>query len=634
MVTNVEQQMAAFALFGELRNKNKDVFEIINLFVKDLLISRQLVTFNITQLRNELEHEYGLELPDAVLETGLKRLKGSITKSHGQYSVITMQKLESEISVTTEERNVNRDVLDSLFLFANGKQSQELDCSERELLKKELFSYLLKNECSNQIILNYLISLDYEAKSRLELVKEGIIIHEALKYNTVDFRSSKHIAKDITIILDMDMLFNCVGYNGALYKTLFEDFEKLVKEINRQNDAQIKLTYFKNTIERVELYFKTAESILINGSTGGVFKPAMQEILNGCATAADIDTKRAKFNYALQSRNIKQLEDYNYFSEENNKYNAISSALINRLKKDMKDDVVATTDKIELAAETLNRIAILRKGNSSKGFFNAEFFFMSGSHIIQQIGSDDDLCKNGNVPLSTQLNFVTSVLWLKLDKGFVSEHVTAFDVSSGARIELAKMLENNIASKYSEAITRFKKGELSDNEVAEAIVMFRQNSHLPEDITKDTLPEINVCLSERNLEDALRRLSQEKADAEKTKEQKDYLARVNAEKAAEIENAQLEIDRINKENAQINERLTEYKHQEDLQNKKRKKRKRRIISGLVILVGFALLFIGLFVLDVAVINTIAQILGIIIALAGFFGITWETIENKIRALRQ
>ena len=74
------------------------------------------------------------------------------------------------------------------------------------------------------------------------------------------------------MLLDTELLFNIIGYNGELYKNIFiNDFLHLVESINnmqrnkKNNKSRIYLKYLTKTKEEINSFFYAAEKIVESG---------------------------------------------------------------------------------------------------------------------------------------------------------------------------------------------------------------------------------------------------------------------------------------------------------------------------------------------------------------------------------
>ena len=63
----------------------------------------------------------------------------------------------------------------------------------------------------------------------LNSVREGVILYTGLNYNIDEIGSLK---RDLTLYLDMEVLFDIYGYNGEVFQRLALDLFKLARDAN------------------------------------------------------------------------------------------------------------------------------------------------------------------------------------------------------------------------------------------------------------------------------------------------------------------------------------------------------------------------------------------------------------------
>ena len=146
---------------------------------------------------------------------------------------------------------------------------------------KVLRSFLIKNK-ENQ-----------DFKNQIDTIKEGVVLYTGIKFNTniTEVGSWKY---DFTIFIDTEILFHYAGYNGELYKSLFNDFYSYVKEVNANNPNRIKLMFFKEVKIEIENFFRTAEDIVEGINSAIIENTAMNTIVNGCKSKSDIVEKKVR----------------------------------------------------------------------------------------------------------------------------------------------------------------------------------------------------------------------------------------------------------------------------------------------------------------------------------------------------
>ena len=67
--------MASLAVFRDLYNTKRDIYSVIAEFAKLALAEKALSSFNLQQMVNIINQEYGFDLPVAVVKRALGKLK-------------------------------------------------------------------------------------------------------------------------------------------------------------------------------------------------------------------------------------------------------------------------------------------------------------------------------------------------------------------------------------------------------------------------------------------------------------------------------------------------------------------------------------------------------------------------------
>ncbi|HNE05596.1 MAG TPA: hypothetical protein PLT08_13805 [Anaerolineales bacterium] len=104
---NVKEEsklLASLTVFRELYDKQKDVYGVIAEFLKEVIVKNGKRKFNTTEITNLLNNSFDFSLPEAVVNTAIKRL--NLPKEDGVYIVQTMPVLENRTVETLQEQNL------------------------------------------------------------------------------------------------------------------------------------------------------------------------------------------------------------------------------------------------------------------------------------------------------------------------------------------------------------------------------------------------------------------------------------------------------------------------------------------------------------------------------------------------
>ena len=217
-------------------------------------------------------------------------------------------------------------------------------------------------------------------------------------------------------------MFHRAGYNGELFKTLYEDFSKLVTDINqRAKNKLISLYYFSETRREIEDYFAIAEDIVNGQKQLDPSKTAMKYIVDRCESASDVKELEAEFFDDLTENGILLDRQENYYDKANYELNI-------EHEKFIQDDSV-TEDNVLDKLRLLNYINIKRGGKPQNIFRNIGHILLTGNSLTFKLAFDDGIRKEGDVPLATCLDFITNRFWLIADKGMASKmKLTSLDI--------------------------------------------------------------------------------------------------------------------------------------------------------------------------------------------------------------
>jgi len=335
--------IASIVVFKELHDNNKDIYDIIGEFLKAAIIHNKKWSFNATEITKLVENEFDFKIPEAVIKTTLKNrlLKsGFLSIDKGEYYISdTESKINTEFESTFNKKNESYKETEEEFIsFIQSKREQKLNNNELDAIKDNIKQYLLGNgihDTYTQAISAFIIQKknDKYFQERLNQIREGLVLYSGIRY-TADLNELGHWKNELTIFLDTEILFFFAGFNGKIYEEIFNDFYKLIKEINsgsKENENKIKLKYFDETEKEIFDFFHVANLIIENKKTLNPSKTAMREIINGCSTKSDIIVKRNRFFINLKTSGIQKEDEFNYY--ENNKYIVEGLSVVDELKQ-------------------------------------------------------------------------------------------------------------------------------------------------------------------------------------------------------------------------------------------------------------------------------------------------------------
>jgi len=513
---NESKCLASLAVFRELFNSKKDVYGVISEFLKEVIIKNSKHQFVVSEITELLNRTYDFHIPPAIVQTSLKRLD-FLEKVDGQFIAKNISNI-AQTSITQEKEQLeksNNHIIENLFTYIEEKQDLSLNDNEKEKVVHSLCSFML-DDSNGEDYSEYISSFIIENKKNLDFtnqlnqIKEGVVLYSGIKYNT-NINDTGSWTTPLTIYIETEILFHFAGFNGQIFKTLFEDFFSFVKEINSKSSQKlIHLKYFVEVKDEIEKFFKKAEYIVDGKDKANPAITAMREITDGCDSPADVVMKKTKFYDLLKVHGIQEDKYSDYFSPKNHQYNIISQETLDKVSNDLE------LDDIRENLRFLNYINIHRQKSYNNNFENIKFILLSGNSSTLKVAWHDEIKEQGNVPLATNLSFLTNKFWFKLNKGFGDNNFPkTFDVVTKAQIILSSQVNENVSKKFVEFQNDFKNGKITEKEAVSTIANLRSQARKPEDIESDDVNSVLDSISEKSIHDHLEEQALFKSQAEK-----------------------------------------------------------------------------------------------------------------------
>ncbi len=531
MFDNGKKMMASLALFRKLyKSERTDILTLLAEFIKLIIEKNKIYSFTTSDIKNRLYTEYNFSIPESVIETSLRKF---CNKEKGCYSLKNAEidsskkgsDLSNEDTSTIEESN--RELMNKLLCYVEKKANVKLESSEKDALVQAFCEFIIEDttqvkyadyisafiiECQNDPII----------KEQLKTIKEGVILYTGIKYNDnlAEVGSWKN---DFTIYLEQEILFHFVGYNGELYKKLFNDFIELIKEVNKKAKKEvIRLQYFPEVESNINKFFSIAQRIADGKETLDPSNTAMNIIVTGCEDGTDVLTKKSQFYELLKASSIHVSDDI-YISDEDKKfYNLYTTELESELTENIDD----STENIQRCLTFINYINVCRKKKESS-LERSKCILLTGNNTTLRV--DSSLKENGYVPYATTLDFITYRIWRKLNKGFGdNKYPKSFDVVTKAQIVLSSHIAGSVSQEFEKLKQNLSTGVITKDIAARTLNDLKTQVLKPEEINSDNTNEALITIGD--IEKAKRELDNQRYEyeltnkkLETTKEEK-YLA--------------------------------------------------------------------------------------------------------------
>lgn len=520
--------LASYVTYKELssRGNYKSPYQILAEFIKYIIYEKKLYAFSIGEIKSRVENEFEFYLPDAVLKSALKKIDFVTYDTTGNYCVnVEKVRVNGELKKYRNlAENTEISILEQLISFVEEK-NYKLNNREKKELMRAFGSYLIDESNGNKYqeeISSFIIkkSDDKKITEYLNSVREGVILYTGLNYNIDEIGSLK---KDLTLYLDMEVLFDIYGYNGEVFQSLALDLFKLARDANSK-EKRIRLRYFEETKTEIDLFFAKAEEI-VKGKVLLKDNVAMKAITNGCQDVSDISDRKADFYTKLRySYGIIQDDRDSYYYKSD-----IAANLEWTFSEEEKKD-----QEVQFAVKMISHINKLRNNKPFYEYTESEAIFITETRKIQEysrkmvdlISNEIDSGKK-MVGYAISMGMITNILWYKLSKGFGNNDFPQ-NINSvlKAKIVLSNLISQNVSKKIDECKKAYQKGELDEQQLAARLLALREKAVKPEDINTDNL-EDSLNFDSKHIERFEAERELHKAQLRQNKEQlEDYQSEI------------------------------------------------------------------------------------------------------------
>ena len=514
-----KRRIASLALFRNLYNEGRsDIMTILCEFAKSVIHSKHLTAFTPTQIKNELKDEYEFKIPEYVVETVIKKFCHKENSKYYPNEDSAPQKVNAQEIERIE--NSHEVVFSKLVSYVEEKTSNVLSPDDKEKLFQSFCGFLIDETDVKygEYISSFIIETqnDPESSSLLKTIKEGVVLYTGIQYND-NINETGSWNDEFTIFVEQEILFHMAGYNGELYKQLFQDFFGLVQEINQKAHKQlVKVKYFDSVKIEIDKFFNSAERIVDGKDTLDCSNIAMTTIVQGCEYKTDVVAKKVAFCELLKQKSISEENGANYF-KQNSKYNIFYTDNLTGLSNDLPQR------DIEWSLQLLNYISMIRKGNVS-GFEQSRCILLTGNSTTMAVAFHPLIKQNGDVPLATTLDYITNRLWFKLNKGFGSNvYPKSFSIVTKAQIVLSTQIIGSVAKEYEKIKKEISEKTKTDEEISAELAELKTRVRKPEEVMDSTIEEVLDTISMADTERYLREREMERQEAERQKEENERL---------------------------------------------------------------------------------------------------------------
>lgn len=605
--------LASFATLKSLSDekKYKSSYQILQEFIRYIIIEKSLYIFSAIEMRNQLNSVFGFNIPEAVIKSAARKM-ADVTLNQNVY-VASQEKIGNNSYFKDKKDEANESsvgIVKCLSEYIIKKTNT--DSIDEKKLTQQLVGFLIEDQLVysdtyTDLIGEFILKNEHNAEIQKELdnIREGSILYLGLSYNIKEIGS---ISKPICLYLSTEILFSLVGFNGIVYRQLAEDFYSQVKVANSRGKKKISLFYFSETKIEIDEYFAAAESIVDGKNHQFIEKPAMKSIINGCTTSADVLICKSDFYHSLQ---------YKYGILEDNNDDYYNEVHFTSNLESIEDENDA--DKNKKKEEALKLVSHINKRRDGKIFDNdldSEHLLVTNTKATLIISNEQtkeikkEQCVETVCNFAVSLDRITSILWYKLGNGFSKQSIPS---NVSALIRAKMVLSSSIAKRadkvFSDIKSQYKEGKITKEQVAARIIMLKNKPNLPEelqgdeiDTTMDFSPEY-ISRYEEEFKTNQRAVAQkdEIINAITKEKERGYNERdskiafqEDIIKNTEDENRKLkeelcEYHKKDEENSKLKSELEKYQQKE--KDEKRKKEKRKNIIKFILSIAWKLLAI-------------------------------------------
>lgn len=452
MSTNIQGLLASVATFRVFLGRKKKQDEIIFIFCQQIICEHfSAKTFTLEQLAAKIEETFGLKIPIFALKNAIQTKGAKFIKKDGSCYRVCDNSFFSTASAAEdiqELENMRKTYCIFLEKISSLKNDKDFD--------QNLYRFLLGDE--TEVDRKWLVTFSQILEENdsycevIKIMKQGLILYEGLS-NRVEIKKEK---EKIILFLDTEILFHASGYNKGEYKTIFDDFFKLVK---KYEPLLLPLYYTDIVEEDVRSIFRSAKHYKREKNLNYTPTSVMEYLMNNFDNESQIETEESNFFYRLEKKfNIKRYPTkYEQLLKLEQNYNIEDVAIRNKFIGSGK-----TEENVDFSLKSLSFVNMIRKDTPSY-LFSSKALLISDTGLTNQIAWCEEIMEEKQIPLSNTLVFFATKLWefLEVNLGEKVE-LDIFDPIFNLHFLFKKSLDRDILAQYERAQQDYKKNQDHD----------------------------------------------------------------------------------------------------------------------------------------------------------------------------
>lgn len=615
--------MATYITYKELyESGKKDVYDVIAAFIKNTVISEEKVVFTRTELADSIEKKFGIRVPDLVLHSATKRLNG-VERKNKQYLFNLDKYTEDSVFNLIQSQSVrlSENIIKQCVDFINNEEELIKDSYSEKEIQDGFLKYLLDDKIDSKLGKYFGKFILENSKNesfinQLNTIKQGQILFIGLSYND-NVGSIQKMNEPLVVFLDMEILFNLVGYNGPLYKKISMDFLEIVNQINDVAPGSIILKYFDKTSKDIEKFFGKAEIVVENNETVNPGLPAMISIIKNCKSGSDVVDQYSDFLVQIHNMGIIEDDRINYYNPKYDQFNLEDDSIIKQYSND-ESDYYDNATRLAL----ISNINKLRLGKLYTDYLlchaillteTRNTLLMSNDYIAQERNDDS----KQYVQLAVSLFTLTNLLWYRFNGKISNNELPSNnDCVLRSQVILSSLVSGNIVGLYEKSMQEYEKGDLSKEQLTARISGLRKKSNLLDNfnsidsvneamefLTSTSIDEYDEEISflenekkkaeekVQDLENRVRRSGEELIDKQKKIDEQEVLL-ANKEKELETVKLEMQLHIKQKEYDDLTDKYDECKKNKDKKTKQVKKWLTIIIALIAVIIIVLICILG------------------------------------------
>lgn len=535
--------LASIALFGIYRRKNQDTYDLVAQYISAVIAQKEYSEFTASMIQADLKEMYMIDIPIGVIKSVCKKRIKGVMINNGSFTCARFPKDEIDQEYN-ELKAEYEDLFNPLINYVR-EATQEYD---DQYIKDRFADYLVEGNTTETRLNNLFAAFiasnqeSRDIRKKIDLLSSGLISYNGLSYTDTAGNSGAW-TDHLTVFLDTEFLFSCAGYHDDYHQAVFKDLFDLVTEVNnsyrrrtKKEDNLIELKYLHDTREVYLSIFASAKQLIENKAAPDPSKRALMRIVQESPTSSEVELHKAIIDSAVKNTYhiVYDDKDYDHYITDP-RYVVYDQPTYSSLTKEYNptgDD--ATNRKIDYYSRVFTIINGLRNGKPIHVFEQSRYIFLTGSRIgrgTSMVVQND----NKTVSFATDIDFLVSRLWFKLNKQIVNGRIpVSLDIVARSQAVLTREVSRKVREFYEE----LKKRDLSDLEKQTYYANLKETEQFLEPYNQVSTQDVLTFIEYTNFDEiieaqhALRRRAAEvdRKDKELT-EAKGQLARKDEELA-------------------------------------------------------------------------------------------------------